>query len=207
MRVMRWNFLFLAGCFLGVGSLRGAPEMGTFMKEHCFKCHGPEKQKGKLRFDSLGAPSAGGEDGETWLRVLEALEAGDMPPEDEEQPDAKVLGEVVKSLGKSLAETTELPIGLRRLNRTEYEYTVQDLLGIETPLRELLPEDSSVDGFDNVTDGLGISSVLMERYLEAADVAFQSTIRRFAPLPAETRRLMVMEREDNIDSVAKKRAG
>jgi hypothetical protein len=207
MRVMRWNFLFLAGCFLGVGSLRGAPEMGTFMKEHCFKCHGPEKQKGKLRFDSLGAPSAGGEDGETWLRVLEALEAGDMPPEDEEQPDAKVLGEVVKSLGKSLAETTELPIGLRRLNRTEYEYTVQDLLGIETPLRELLPEDSSVDGFDNVTDGLGISSVLMERYLEAADVAFQSTIRRFAPLPAETRRLMVMEREDNIDSVAKKKGG
>jgi hypothetical protein len=49
------------------------------------------------------------------------------------------------------------------LNRTEYQYTVQDLLGIETPLRDLLPEDSSVDGFDNVTDGLGISAVLMEQ--------------------------------------------
>ncbi|YCM43049.1 DUF1592 domain-containing protein [Verrucomicrobiaceae bacterium 227] len=204
---MRWNILFLAGCFLGGGSLMGAPEMGEFLEEHCFKCHGPEKQKGKLRLDTLGDPTGTGEHGETWLRVLEALEAGEMPPEDEEQPDAKVREGVVRSLEKILEETTELPIGLRRLNRTEYEYTVQDLLGISTPLRDLLPEDSSVAGFDNVSDGLGISSVLMERYLEAADVAFQNTIRRFPPLPAETRRLMVMERKENRDSVDKKKGG
>ena len=195
MRLMGWTFEILAGCFLSGAPLMAAPEMGAFLENHCFKCHGPEKQKGKLRLDTLGSPSARGEDGETWLLVLDALEGGDMPPEEEKKPDPKVLHEVVQSLEKVLAETTELPIGLRRLNRTEYEYTVQDLLGIETPLRDLLPEDSSVDGFDNVTDGLGISAVLMERYLEAADVAFQSTIRRFAPLPVETRRLMVMDRK------------
>lgn len=36
------------------------------------------------------------------------------------------------------------------MNRTEYEHTVQDLLGIDTPLKDLLPEDGSVQGFDNV---------------------------------------------------------
>ena len=207
MRLMGWTFEILAGCFLSGAPLMATPEMGAFLENHCFKCHGPEKQKGKLRLDTLGSPSARGEDGETWLLVLDALEGGDMPPEEEKKPDPKVLHEVVQSLEKVLAETTELPIGLRRLNRTEYEYTVQDLLGIETPLRDLLPEDSSVDGFDNVTDGLGISAVLMERYLEAADVAFQSTIRRFAPLPVETRRLMVMDRKENRDSVDKKKGG
>lgn len=207
MAKVRAGFFLIAWILVSGNCALASPEMGAFMEEHCFKCHGPEKQEGKLRFDTLDGPSASGEEGETWLLVLDALEAGEMPPEDEQQPHAKVLEGVVQSLGKVLAETTELPIGLRRLNRTEYEYTIHDLLGIETPLRDLLPEDSSVAGFDNVSAGLGISAVLMERYLEAADVAFQSAIRRFAPQPAETRRLIVMERKDNIDSVEKKKGG
>ena len=33
----------------------------------CFKCHGPEKQKGKLRLDSLAAALKGGENGKSIL--------------------------------------------------------------------------------------------------------------------------------------------
>ena len=42
---------------------------------------------------------------------------------------------------------------LRRLNRVEYENTVRDLLGVDIDLKELLPLDSSANGFDNVGDG------------------------------------------------------
>ena len=93
------------------------------------------------------------------------------------------------------------------MNRVEYENTVRDLLGIDASLADLLPEDSSVQGFDNVAGGLGISSILIERYLEAADVAFDNTIRRIKPLPPETRRAVLMESKDNIDSVKGQKGG
>jgi hypothetical protein len=60
---------------------------------------------------------------------------------------------------------------LRRLNRIEYENTVRDLLGVQVDLKELLPVDTSANGFDNVGEALHVSSFLMERYLEAADTA------------------------------------
>ena len=59
--------------------------------------------------------------------------------------------------GGDLCGSKATPLALRRMNRVEYENTVHDLLGIDTPLAELLPEDGSVQGFDNVADGLGIS--------------------------------------------------
>jgi len=64
----------------------------------------------------------------------------------------------------------------RRMNRVEYENTVRDLLGVDTPLRDMLPEDGQSHGFDNVASALSISSVLMERYLEAADRALEDAI-------------------------------
>ena len=60
---------------------------------------------------------------------------------------------------------------LRRLNRTEYQNTMHDLLGVDSDLKSLLPEDTTALGFDNIGEALHLSSVLMERYLEAADAA------------------------------------
>ena len=51
--------------------------------------------------------------------------------------------------------STQGRVVLRRLNRTEYENTVRDLLGVEVNLKEQLPEDSSADGFDRRTSWLG----------------------------------------------------
>lgn len=184
-----------------LASLHFAGANEIFFKDHCIKCHGPKKQKGDIRLDTL-AP-----DSDDWNLVLEVLENGDMPPKKEPRPDAAALKKAIASLTASLLQKTEPPIALRRLNRFEYENTVRDLFGIDTPLAELLPEDGQVQGFDNVADGLSLSSILMERYLEAADVAFESTIRRIPPLPAETRRTKVIDNKDNQDAFAKKKGG
>jgi mono/diheme cytochrome c family protein len=193
--------------FAALNYLSAAPETAAFLEQHCTKCHGAEKQKGDVRLDNLGSPTATGETGEIWLTVLEVLESGDMPPKKEPRPDANALTKVVADIANALAESAEPPIALRRLNRTEYEHTLHDLLGIDTPLVDLLPEDSRVQGFDNVADGLSISSILMERYLEAADVAFEATIRRIKPMPAETRRSMIMEGKENTASVEQNKGG
>src|SRR5262245_40300525 len=65
---------------------------------------------------------------------------------------------------------------LRRLNRVEYENTVRDLFGLQVELKEQLPLDGSADGFDNVGEALHVSSFLMERYLEAAELALKVAI-------------------------------
>ena len=59
----------------------------------------------------------------------------------------------------------------RRLNRVEYENSVHDLLAIDTPLAEMLPEDGSARGFDTVSEGLRLSASQIEAYLQAADAA------------------------------------
>ena len=184
-----------------LASLTVASANVTFFKDHCFKCHGPEKQKGDLRLDTLPPES------EDWHLVLEVLENGDMPPKKEARPDTSARQKAITALITSLLKRAQPPIALRRLNRFEYENTIQDLLGIDTPLAELLPEDGKVQGFDNVADGLSLSSILMERYLEAADTAFESTIRRIPPLKAKTRHTKVIDNKDNKDSFAKKKGG
>lgn len=191
----RLLILFLTSTILAGGEER------TFYQDHCVKCHGPDKQKGDLRLDTMPPDSP------DWEFVLEVLENGEMPPKKEPRPAPAALQETIATLAASLLQRTAPPIALRRLNRIEYQFTVRDLLGIETPLAEDLPEDGQVQGFDNVADGLSLSSILMERYLEAADVAFDATIRRIPPLPAKTRRLRVVDNEDNQDSFAKKKGG
>lgn len=200
--------LFPAGALCATESGQGAHKLNTFFEAHCTKCHGAKKQNSELRLDTLGTPTTQGEEGEKWLAILEALEAGDMPPKKEARPDPARVSAAVTSISEALARTAgPRPPALRRLNRTEYEYTVRDLLGIDTSLKDLLPEDSSVQGFDNVADGLSISAVLMERYLEAANTAFDSVIRRIPPLPAATRRAVIMEGKENIASVKEKKGG
>jgi hypothetical protein len=63
---------------------------------------------------------------------------------------------------------------LRRLNRVEYENTVRDLFGVNVSVKEILPEDASSHGFDNVGAALNISPVHVERYLEAADAVLDA---------------------------------
>ena len=201
------GFALLVG-LLFVQNVRAADDTAAFFEQHCTKCHGPEKQKGDVRLDNLPAPSASADARKIWLRAADMMEAGEMPPKKETLPTQAEIGAAVHSIALSLAKADgKRAPALRRLNRVEYENTVHELLGIETPLSELLPEDGMVQGFDNVADGLAISTVLMERYLEAADAAFESVIRRVKPLEASTRRAVFMENKENLASVAQKKGG
>lgn len=194
-----------AAFFANTAFADDAKTMDAFLEQHCVKCHGPDKQKGKLRLDDLKKPP---HELEQWKEVLEAIEYGDMPPKDEKRPEAAEVAAFKGIISGGLTSAGKGgSIAVRRMNRYEYENTVHDLLGIDTPLAELLPEDSRVQGFDNVAEGLSLSSVLIEKYLEAANAAFDGTIRRIAPLPVETRKAMAMEDKSNIGAAAKKNDG
>ena len=57
---------------------------------------------------------------------------------------------------------------MHRLNRAEYANAIRDLLALDVDTSALLPPDDAAYGFDNIADALGISPVLLERYLTAA---------------------------------------
>jgi len=179
-----------------------------FLKEHCTQCHGAGTQEADLRLDTLTSPTAQNGLAAQWARVLDMVQSAEMPPPGEEKPEAAEIKDFLQAATTLIRNATpQKPPAVRRMNRREYENTMHDLLGIDTPLADLLPEDGTSQGFDNVNSGLSISSVLMEKYLTAANVAFDSVIRRFQPLPAATRRAVLMESKENISAVKGKKGG
>src|SRR5258706_5048952 len=56
---------------------------------------------------------------------------------------------------------------MRRLNRTEYQNAIRDLLALDIDAASLLPADESGHGFDNVIVG-DLSPTLLNRYISAS---------------------------------------
>ena len=115
-----------------------------FLAKNCYGCHGGQKQSGDLNLESLNLPELIGEHLDTWQNVLRRLENGEMPPKKQPRPDAVELKLVANWLRSEFdridAVTKPSPgrVTARRLNRTEYNNTVRDLLGVTTlPRRRL----------------------------------------------------------------------
>ena len=111
-------------------------------------------------------------------------EIGEMPPRKKEQPPADTKSAFLAGLKKPLSEADAADIAAngrvrsRRLTRTEYEHTLHDLLGIDIPLKLLLPEDPESHGFETVADGQQLSHHQLARYLDAADQALSEAFSR-----------------------------
>jgi hypothetical protein len=184
--VIRSFRLFAAFGMLAIqaGAQDGIPESAvrSFFQEHCRKCHGGEKPKGGFAIASLSPDFTQQASHDHWIEVLEHLEAGSMPPEDEPRPEQADLDAVVAWIldRATLAETArrdgEGRVVMRRLNQAEYTNTVRDLLGVEIDLSDLLPPDTSINGFDNNAESLHTSSHLLRSYLEAADRVLDEAI-------------------------------
>ena len=118
------------------------------LAKRCFRCHGPEKQKGKLRLDQLDPDMVNGIGAETWHDALNQVNLGEMPPEDEPQLTpaerttlTKWLNTELKRAAKARQKTGGQAV-LRRINRAEYQHTMTDLLGFEMDYSENLPSDA-----------------------------------------------------------------
>ncbi len=119
---------------------------------------------------------------ERWLSILEQLNEGTMPPKDESRPAKKEMDAVIAWIRQNVEQAekskreSEGRVVMRRLNRSEYANTIRDLLGVEVDLADLLPLDTSTNGFDNNAELLHTSSFLMRNYLEAADRVLDEAI-------------------------------
>jgi mono/diheme cytochrome c family protein len=169
-------------------------QVRPLLVRHCVECHRGEKPKGNLRLDNLTPDFTNATTRKQWSAVVERVRAGEMPPKNIEKPrpteqEVKTLTDWLSArvtAADAAARGAQGRVVLRRLNRAEYENTVNDLLGINVSLKEQLPQDGSADGFDNAAAANHTSSFLMEKYLEAADTALNMAIANHPKAPAST---------------------
>jgi hypothetical protein len=164
-------------------------EIGPILEATCFKCHGEEKQKGDFRVDSLDPDFLHGEDVDWWLDVFDVLTLGEMPPEDEEEMAGEDRGKVIDWLSSEIQLASQIRrsegehSSFRRMTRYEYNYALQDLLGLDFDLAgDLPPETHSEDGFENSSEMLQMSVMQLEYYRELGRSALEkATVRGEQP--------------------------
>ncbi|HVR37395.1 MAG TPA: DUF1592 domain-containing protein [Methylomirabilota bacterium] len=187
----------LALCLSG-GLLFAAPDeeygkdIRPLLERKCYECHGPELQKGDLNLSAFsdfetiqGAP-------EVWQMVLERVQAYEMPPKKAGELNYNQFQTLVKWL-RNLPKPDEVDcdqiasdrtanfyrgyVMSRRLNRAEYLNTLRDLFGVTPPIEDVLPADGGGgEGFDTTGNALFLSSIHIERYLLAAQIAVETVL-------------------------------
>ncbi len=163
-----------------VGAAEFVREVRPLLEKHCFACHGEKIQQSGVRLDNLSEDLVQHRrDAEIWHTVLNKIRRDEMPPKGLPRPERALRDRAIEALQGAidLAIAARRSTGgrtvLRRLNRTEYQNTMTDLLGFEMDYaRDLPPEGSSRDGFRNNGSSLRMTSVQLEYYLEAARTAF-----------------------------------
>jgi hypothetical protein len=169
-------------CVIVVCAHGSADDPVAFLSKHCFDCHDEEVRKGGLDLSKLKANWNHTASANTWERVFDKVNSGQMPPKKSEQPANDERARFTAAVGKALHDVTfarqqaEGRVVLRRMNRREYEATLHDLLGISIPLQNVLPEDNPVHGFDTVSKGLETSATHLLRYQQAADKALTAAL-------------------------------
>jgi len=152
-------------------------EERALVDKYCVACHNTKaKATGldsslRLTLDDVDfanvAPTA-----QKLERVARKLRAGMMPPVGMPRPDKETYHGMLTFLQTELDKAAVPhmpPPGLHRLNRTEYQNAIQDLLNLDIDPGKYLPSDDSTSGFDNIAGALGISSTLVEAYVSAAE--------------------------------------
>jgi hypothetical protein len=153
----------------------------VFLERHCIDCHGDGAAKGGLDLEKLGRDLSDAAVFAKWERIFDRVMAGEMPPAKvKARPEAKELTAFRAAFRPRLVQAHAAKKGtvLRRLNRHEYENTMNDLFGTSLDLEEMLPEDGRSHEFDNVGHALGISMQHMQMYLKAAGVVLSEAIAK-----------------------------
>ncbi len=198
--VLRLSLLVFGGCFAATAAPKAPAGFNRavqrFLEEHCIRCHGPKREKGNLRLDTLARDFTNPLPASRWADIRERISSGEMPPEDEPRPKADQAAQAAEWIAAQLrdGESTRLAkrerVTFHKLSRGEYANTVQDLLGVSFDPADPtgLPEDPSWQGFERIGSVLSLSPAHVEKYLAAAEAVVNEAIPSSAPKILKRRR-------------------
>jgi mono/diheme cytochrome c family protein len=143
----------------------------ALVDRYCVGCHSARLKAGGLALEGLKLNEPW-KDAAVWERALRKLRGNLMPPPGLPQPPQREVEEFVAWLENQLDSHAQGPtagrVPMQRMNRTEYAAAVKALVGVEVDPQEILPQDISVQGFDNIASALTVSPAFLEQYVTAA---------------------------------------
>ena len=150
-----------------------ASDLKATVDAYCVTCHNQRLKTGGLTLDDVSLSDPGAH-ADVWEKVIRKVRGGMMPPPGVPRPPAPAQTALISFLETTLdraalaAPNPGRPLA-HRLNRSEYANAIRDLLDLHIDPSTMLPSDDSAGGFDNNADVLGVSPVLLESYLTAAE--------------------------------------
>lgn len=155
-------------------------QVEPLLKKYCVDCHNADEMTSGVRVDNFTGEFPD-ESLFHWRDVAKQISLSAMPPEDELQPTPDERDFLVKWIETEIAaarsRNSEKNGSIRRLTVAQYRNTLQDLLGIQDELTDILPADGvSKDGFLNNQETLLLSPLLLESYFEIASKAIDRAI-------------------------------
>ena len=175
----------------------------AFFKANCLDCHDSDTREGKVDLETLPFQITTLEQAELWQKVLNALNSGEMPPEDSEQPGNTEKADFLDDLAQTMVAARQVlsdsggKITMRRLNRREYRNTIQQLTGVKVDVGSL-PTDGGSGTFDTVGSSQFISSDQFEQYLKLGRQAIDEAFERQAT-PHQPSRVFRVEPENTVN--------
>ncbi|PAW88191.1 MAG: hypothetical protein B9S33_04980, partial [Pedosphaera sp. Tous-C6FEB] len=190
--------LLLTGLVMSFASLAAGQDtfptrVQPLLKTYCVECHAGAKPKAGVQLAGSRTADQLAAERDHWFRVLDALEAGTMPPKDEKQPTPAERAALVAWLRGDFTNTllaqqrAEGRSKLRRLSRTEYANTIFDLFGVKPAVGLNLPTDGRVDGYDKVAAALPLSASGAAGYFKMADDILARMLRPIPKTPPKPR--------------------
>ena len=202
MNIRRTSAVLLSGllalAFFAPGGVAATPapeaaddrsDATQFVEANCLDCHDSATRAGGLALDDLAAADIALHQ-EAWEKVVRKLSTRQMPPSDVPRPGEAEYEAALALLTSSLdaAAAAQPNPGrtetFRRLNRTEYQNAIRDLLALQVDVAALLPPDESSHGFDNITV-TDLSPTLVSRYVSAAQTISRQAVGRAPQSPEE----------------------
>lgn len=146
------------------------------VQKYCIDCHGQDDPEGDVSLDGLRNAQQVLENRETWEKAIRLLGIDGMPPKDyDERPSRAEREALVEWLDLKLYHVDcdvvddAGQVTIHRLNRTEYNNTVRDLLGVDINPAKDFPSDDVGYGFSNIADVLSLPPLLLEKYVDASE--------------------------------------
>ncbi len=176
-------FVVAMGICMSAQASETAP--AAFLKAHCLDCHDNDDPKGKLDLSSLSFPPTSSSDLKTWIHIFDRVEAGEMPPKKKDGSPRLALDQsqsfrVALHSGLMAYDTANQKtlgrVATRHISRFEYQRTMEQLLGIDIPLTDDLPDDLKINSYDTVTQYQAMSQYHLSQFLAAADLGLQQAV-------------------------------
>ena len=163
------------------------------LKTYCYSCHGGAAPAAKLDLTKLDTAATVSKAVDILERLPGRIDRREMPPRGMPQPtdaERRTISAWFVAVQAREADRHAGDPGIvlaRRLSNAEYNYTIQDLTGVDiAPARAFPVDPANEAGFDNTGETLAISPALLTKYLDAArnvadHIVFQPRGFTFAP--------------------------